>query len=149
MSDERQGFLLFHQNHFSDNQRDFLENPPPLDLEFFYNIFIIFYSNFNFFILYYLFRIPTDSEAHPLSSSFTLTFVHRPPGKAGMTTEYNDNIKAVATFSTVEEFWSLYSHCKRPNDLPSVTEYHLFRDNIKPIWEVIWELLFCLSSRIF
>lgn len=57
-----------------------------------------------------------------------------------MTTDYNDNIKALATFSTVEDFWGVYNHLKRPDDLPPVTEYHIFRDDIKPVWEV-WRFL--------
>lgn len=35
----------------------------------------------------------------------------------------------------VEQFWQLYSFQKRPSELVGV-DYHLFRDGIKPIWEV-------------
>ncbi len=42
----------------------------------------------------------------------------------------------MASFKTVEEFWSVYSHLMRPNDLPSSINYHLFREGIAPMWEV-------------
>lgn len=48
---------------------------------------------------------------------------------------YEDSIKKLASFSTVEEFWSVYSHLHRPNDLPSSINYHLFREGIAPMWE--------------
>jgi len=54
-----------------------------------------------------------------------------------MPADYNDNIKTLASFSTVEDFWAAYSHLRRPDDLLPVTEYHLFRDDIKPVWEVM------------
>lgn len=36
----------------------------------------------------------------------------------------------------VEEFWGYYSHLIRPNELPNTSDYHLFKDGIKPMWEV-------------
>jgi len=35
----------------------------------------------------------------------------------------------------VEGFWSYYNHLIRPNDLPVTSDYLLFRDTIKPMWE--------------
>lgn len=29
----------------------------------------------------------------------------------------------------------MYSHLKRPNDLPNVSDYHLFKRGIRPVWE--------------
>jgi translation initiation factor 4E len=48
---------------------------------------------------------------------------------------YENSIKHVATVSTVEEFWSAYNYLRRPNDLPTTTDYHFFKDGIKPTWE--------------
>lgn len=36
---------------------------------------------------------------------------------------------------TVEEFWLAFSHMKRPSSLPTVSDYHLFKDGVRPIWE--------------
>ena len=48
---------------------------------------------------------------------------------------YENSIKILCTVKTVEEFWSSYNFMKRPNDLPTTTDYHFFRDGIKPTWE--------------
>jgi hypothetical protein len=39
-------------------------------------------------------------------------------------------------FFQVEQFWGFYSHIARPNDLPNTGSYHMFRQGIKPMWEV-------------
>lgn len=48
---------------------------------------------------------------------------------------YENSIKSVSTVRTVEEFWKTYNYLRRPNDLPTTTDYHFFRDGIKPTWE--------------
>lgn len=36
---------------------------------------------------------------------------------------------------TVEQWWALYSHIIRLNDLPAHRDLHLFKKGIKPMWE--------------
>jgi len=48
---------------------------------------------------------------------------------------YENSIKTIATIKTVEDFWSIYDFLVRPNDLPTPTDYHFFREGIKPTWE--------------
>ena len=36
----------------------------------------------------------------------------------------------------VQDFWDFYVHLVRANDLPNTSDYHLFKDGIKPMWEV-------------
>ena len=43
---------------------------------------------------------------------------------------------AVFGLLQVEQFWSFYTHLVRPGDLPDHSDYHLFKDGIKPLWEV-------------
>ena len=59
--------------------------------------------------------------------------MHRAPGSKVQ--DYNNSIKKVASFTSIQEFWSVYSHLQRPNDLGHVTEFHLFKEGIRPIWE--------------
>jgi translation initiation factor 4E len=58
-----------------------------------------------------------------------------PGASAGPAGTYENSIKNIATAQTVEEFWKTYNFLVRPNDLPSTTDYHLFRCGIKPTWE--------------
>jgi len=51
------------------------------------------------------------------------------------TQSYDQNLKLIATFSTVEQFWSVYSHLIRPNELSGHCDLHIFKDGIRPLWE--------------
>lgn len=48
---------------------------------------------------------------------------------------YESSIRTIATVKTVESFWEIYNYLKRPSDLPTTTDYHFFRNGIKPTWE--------------
>lgn len=37
--------------------------------------------------------------------------------------------------STAQDFWKVYTRLKRPSALPIVSDYHLFKDGIRPVWE--------------
>ncbi|KAK8781707.1 hypothetical protein V5799_016952 [Amblyomma americanum] len=45
------------------------------------------------------------------------------------------NLKLVCTFDTVEQFWRHYSHLIRPSEMSGHSDYHLFKEGIKPMWE--------------
>jgi len=71
---------------------------------------------------------PTD---HPLRNSWTLYY--RPP--ANKFSDYEKSTTKIAALATVESFWTIYSHLKRPSQLPTVSDYHVFKDGIRPVWE--------------
>ncbi|KAL8936749.1 MAG: hypothetical protein Q9216_004768 [Gyalolechia sp. 2 TL-2023] len=71
------------------------------------------------------------ASEHPLR--YTWIVWYRPP-----TSKFQDYEKStipLAHFSSAESFWTVYSHLKRPSTLPSVSDYHLFRKGIRPVWE--------------
>ncbi|GAP87608.1 putative eukaryotic translation initiation factor 4E-4 [Rosellinia necatrix] len=66
----------------------------------------------------------------------TWVFWYRPPiTKANGYIEYDKTLHAMMSIKTVEDFWLAYSHLKRPSSLPTVSDYHLFKDGVRPIWE--------------
>jgi translation initiation factor 4E len=72
----------------------------------------------------------TPSE-HPLKHTWVVWY--RPP-----TSKYSDYEKStlpLVSFSSVESFWTIYSHLKRPSSLPSVSDYHIFKKGVRPVWE--------------
>jgi translation initiation factor 4E len=72
-----------------------------------------------------------NTPEHPLKSTWIVWY--RPP-----TSKYSDYEKstiALATISTVESFWTIYTHLKRPSLLPTVSDYHIFKKSIRPVWE--------------
>ncbi|KAK4581444.1 hypothetical protein RGQ29_024903 [Quercus rubra] len=71
---------------------------------------------------------------HPLKYKFVFWYTRRTPGVRTQTS-YEDNIKKIVEFSTVEGFWVCYCHLARPSSLPSPTDLHLFKDGIRPLWE--------------
>lgn len=76
-------------------------------------------------------RSPSATSENPLKSTWIVWY--RPP-----TSKYSDYEKStipLASFSTVEAFWTIYSHLKRPSSLPSVSDYHVFKKGVRPVWE--------------
>ena len=108
--------------------------------------------------------VSAETSGTPLQSAYTFLFMRRgkgaakekaaadagappaPPdgkakdagggeGAASSGVPYETSIKTLATVHTVEQFWDVYNHLIRPSDLPTTTDYHFFRDGIKPTWE--------------
>ncbi|KAI0124238.1 translation initiation factor eIF 4e-like domain-containing protein [Xylariales sp. AK1849] len=85
-------------------------------------------------------RPATSTTSDPASSSYHLqdswVFWTRPPiSKANGYIEYDNTLHPMAEVSTAEEFWAVYKHLKPPSQLPLVTDYHLFKKDVRPIWE--------------
>lgn len=69
---------------------------------------------------------------HPLNTRWTLWYT-KPP--VDQNESWGDLLKPVITFSTVEEFWGIFNSIPAATDLPIKSDYHLFREGIKPEWE--------------
>lgn len=77
--------------------------------------------------------IDAPPGSHVLTNSWTIWFMNRGPGVK--ISNYLDATKQLDTFSTVEEFWQIYSHLKRVDRLPFTSEFQVFRKGVKPMWE--------------
>ncbi|KAL1495917.1 hypothetical protein AB1Y20_014559 [Prymnesium parvum] len=70
-------------------------------------------------------------EEHSLEHEWTFTYFKKVANRS-----YEDSTFTLGTCKTVEDFWRLYVHLRRPVDeRPSVCDYHVFREGIKPMWE--------------
>ncbi|RMZ90043.1 hypothetical protein DV736_g2710, partial [Chaetothyriales sp. CBS 134916] len=74
-----------------------------------------------------------DSATGQHELRYNWNLYYRPP--ANKFSDYEKSITRVAGISTVETFWAIYSHLKRPSALPTVSDYHIFKDSIRPVWE--------------
>lgn len=75
--------------------------------------------------------IPMDySIKHPLQNTWTLWYYEN-----DRTQSWQLNQKQIASFDTVEDFWSLYNHIKPASELRQGTDYSLFKKGIQPMWE--------------
>ncbi|EAS29346.3 eukaryotic translation initiation factor 4E-1 [Coccidioides immitis RS] len=69
---------------------------------------------------------------HPLMNEWTLWFTKPPSGKGD---NWNDLLKEVVTFNSVEEFWGVYNNITPTSELGLKADYHLFKKGVRPEWE--------------
>ncbi|EGN92278.1 hypothetical protein SERLA73DRAFT_191402 [Serpula lacrymans var. lacrymans S7.3] len=72
---------------------------------------------------------------HPLRNTWVFWFrQQRAPGNK--ITNYEEGIKKISSFSSVESFWSLWTHLQSPSALLPTTDYLLFHLGVRrPVWE--------------
>lgn len=76
---------------------------------------------------------------HPLQTGWAFWYDKKQrydPNKVD-SNEYKGNLHKIGSFSTVEGFWKLYCHLKRPSTLDLNINLYLFRDGPQhvPMWE--------------
>ncbi|KAI5364978.1 Putative translation Initiation factor eIF- 4e [Septoria linicola] len=70
-------------------------------------------------------------SGHP--TKYAWVVYYRPP--TSKNSDYEKSIRPMYRMDTVEIFWQVYAHLKRPSQLPQVSDYHFFREGIRPVWE--------------
>lgn len=68
---------------------------------------------------------------HPLKQKWTYWYLNDDRQAC-----WEDRLKPVCTFSTVEEFWALYNNIRPPSGLNCLCDYNVFKNGIQPMWEV-------------
>lgn len=68
---------------------------------------------------------------YPLQRNWTWWYLNENESES-----WSDRLKKVFTFNTVLEFWTLYESICAPSELPAPSEFFVFRDEIRPMWEV-------------
>jgi len=67
---------------------------------------------------------------HPLQYRWVLWYCKQDRAK-----EWEECLKQVASFDTVEDFWALYNHIQLASGLSWGSDYYLFKEGIRPMWE--------------
>ena len=63
-------------------------------------------------------------------------YIYQNPPKTKLDkSEYENQIKKIAEFETIEDFWAIFQHLRKPDSCRPGIEFQLFRFGIKPIWE--------------
>ena len=73
------------------------------------------------------------SVKHPLQNAWVLWFDN--PVKRLGAKDWSSNLKKVATFDMVEDFWGVLNNVRPPSRLNPGSNYHLFKSGIEPMWE--------------
>jgi translation initiation factor 4E len=71
---------------------------------------------------------------HPLANSWTLWF-DSPSNKKTTQANWSANLKNLITIDTVEDFWGVYKHVSKVNELSLGSNYHFFKKDVRPEWE--------------
>ncbi|CAM2703718.1 unnamed protein product [Rotaria socialis] len=77
----------------------------------------------------------SDTPFHLLESRWTFWYTHRPTTFRNSSVNYDSCLKKLGSFGSIEEFWCYYDHMKFPSELPLYSDVHLFKENLKPMWE--------------
>ncbi|KAI9650966.1 hypothetical protein NHQ30_001003 [Ciborinia camelliae] len=63
-------------------------------------------------------------------------FWYRPPiSKSNGFVEYEKTLHPMAAFNSAEELFDVFDHMRHPSNLPLVSDYHMFKKGIRPVWE--------------
>lgn len=73
------------------------------------------------------------SVKHPLQSRWTLWFDNQKQKKKEESWE--ESLKNIMTFDTVEDFWCLHGNILPPSRLLIGSNYSVFKAGVKPMWE--------------
>lgn len=69
-------------------------------------------------------------QKHMLQNQWTFWYFENNKDKS-----WEENLRVVSPFSSVEDFWSIYNHIKSASELRTGCSYFVFKDGIKPMWE--------------
>lgn len=89
-----------------------------------------------------------DADSHPLQHYWTLYYDSKTSNAAPTSTPqqqqqlgptdkgtYEAGLSVIQEMKTVEDFCRVWNWCKPPSKLERHSNYHLFKDGIKPLWE--------------
>ncbi|CAI2176017.1 2443_t:CDS:2 [Funneliformis geosporum] len=74
-----------------------------------------------------------SSKPYPLANEWT--FYHDKYVANATPEEYEENLKSVATVTTVQSFWSVYNNILGPEQLQLRSSLHFMKNGIRPVWE--------------
>lgn len=72
---------------------------------------------------------------HRLQHPYCLWFSKRSSRLLQGTEGYSQSLRLVGQVGTVEQWWALYSHIVRLQDIAPHRDVHLFKKGIMPMWE--------------
>ncbi|KAF9902216.1 hypothetical protein EC991_005194 [Linnemannia zychae] len=78
---------------------------------------------------------PPMTDKHPLQHPWTLYYTagnNRPGSSLHI---YENGLREMGTFTTVELFARYFNWIEKPHKIENSSDYHLFKDGIKPMWE--------------
>uniref|UniRef100_A0A2N9I637 Eukaryotic translation initiation factor 4E-1 n=1 Tax=Fagus sylvatica TaxID=28930 RepID=A0A2N9I637_FAGSY len=75
----------------------------------------------------------TTAVTHPLENSWTFWFDN--PSAKSKQAAWGSSMRPIYTYSSVEEFWSVYNNIHHPGKLAVGADFYCFKNDIEPKWE--------------
>lgn len=77
-----------------------------------------------------------DTTKNVLQRGYKFWFSKSKLDKRNMSKEdFENELIDLKAFSSVEEFWGLYLHMKKPSQFDTGAKFFLFQEGIRPLWE--------------
>ncbi|KAK3836325.1 MAG: translation initiation factor eIF 4e-like domain-containing protein [Linnemannia gamsii] len=74
-------------------------------------------------------------DKHPLQHPWTLYYTAAISRQGSSLHIYENGLREMGTFTTVELFARYFNWIEKPHKIENSSDYHLFKDGIKPMWE--------------
>merc|ERR1711879_155820 len=78
---------------------------------------------------------PVLVNEHDLAFESSWSFWYSTKPKTSTDETYESKLRKLGSFNTLSGFQNIYAHIVRPCDLPKDSNYSVFRDDLKPMWE--------------
>eukprot|EP00039_Didymoeca_costata_P018627 m.334276 g.334276 ORF g.334276 m.334276 type:complete len:218 (-) comp17324_c0_seq1:968-1621(-) len=72
---------------------------------------------------------------HLLKNTWVLWFDNQSNQKNKPSQKWEDSLELIYKIKSIEDMWGVYNNAKTPQDIPKMSNYHLFKEGIKPMWE--------------
>lgn len=82
-----------------------------------------------------IFVNPEDYTKHPLQHSWTLYFDNPALKGRKQSNNWEESLEKIYIIKTIEDFWGVWNNILKPQEIPTGSTYHFFKDGIKPMWE--------------
>ena len=86
-------------------------------------------------------NIPIELNKTKLANKFSFWYrisddLYQTTGKQPIDKkDYENQVKKIAEFDTIEDFWAIFQHLRKPDSCKPGIEFQMFRDPVKPMWE--------------
>jgi len=83
-------------------------------------------------------QVETVGPIHPLENEWVFWYDKRQlttKRARGEKDTYESNLRPLGSFHSVEDFWRYYNHMVKPSKMDNNANYHLFKKDVKPMWE--------------
>ena len=84
---------------------------------------------------------PPEPEKKKLENKFSFLYriddntKHQAQKQILAKEKYEVQVKKIAEFDTIEDFWAIFQHLRKPDGFRPGIEYFMFKEQIKPLWE--------------